>query len=74
MTDNSMWSGDSYDQLMGRWSRKLAPKLIEFAKVHDGDHVLEVGCGTGSLTRALLEAGPNVRVTAIDPRLNVFVG
>jgi SAM-dependent methyltransferase len=66
MPEQSMWGGDSYDYLMGRWSRLMAPKLVEFAGVSDGDHVLDVGCGTGSLTRALLDAGPNVKVTAID--------
>jgi SAM-dependent methyltransferase len=61
-----MWGGDNYDYLMGRWSRLMAPKLASYAGVADGDHVLDVGCGTGSLTRALLDVGPTVRVTAID--------
>ena len=66
MSDQSMWGGDSYDYLMGRWSRLMAPKLTSYAGVADGDHVLDIGCGTGSLTRALLDVGPNVRVTAVD--------
>lgn len=45
-----------YEQLMGRWSRKLAPKFIDFAGVADGEKVLDVGCGTGSLTFALADA------------------
>ena len=66
MPEQSMWGGDSYDFLMGRWSKLMAPKLADFAGVSDGDHVLDVGCGTGSLTRALLDTGPDVKVTAID--------
>jgi SAM-dependent methyltransferase len=66
MSDQSMWGGDNYDYLMGRWSRLMAPKLASYAGVVDGDHVLDVGCGTGSLTRALLDVGPTVKVTAID--------
>jgi SAM-dependent methyltransferase len=66
MANKSMWGGDSYDYLMGRWSRLIAPKFAGYAAVKDGDHVLDVGCGTGSLTRALLDVGPTVRVTAID--------
>ena len=66
MPQQSMWGGDSYDYLMGRWSRSMAPMFVDFARVLDGDHVLDVGCGTGSLTRALLEAGSNVKVTALD--------
>lgn len=63
-----MWqqAGDAYVQLMGRWSRLLAPLLIDFVGIGDGERVLEVGCGTGSLTRALLNRGPDVTVTGID--------
>ena len=62
------WSGaEDYERLMGRWSRSLAPLLIEFNGVQDGDKVLEVGCGTGSLTRALLERLPRSEIVAMDP-------
>ena len=33
-------SAAGYDHFMGRWSLRLAPLLIDFAGVHDGDHVL----------------------------------
>ena len=63
----TMWSGgEDYDQLMGRWSRSIAPSLIKFAGLQDGDKVLEVGCGTGSLTRALLEYLPSSEVAGMD--------
>lgn len=45
--------GDGYELQMGRWSRRLAPKLIAFAGITGGARVLDVGCGTGSLTFAL---------------------
>lgn len=61
-----MWGGNDYDHLMGRWSQVMAPLLVEFACVRDGDNVLDVGCGTGSLTCALLESGPRVQVTGVD--------
>jgi len=66
MAERSMWGGDDYDVLMGRWSRLMAPLLVQFAEVQDGDNVLDVGCGTGSLTSAVLDAGPAVQVTGID--------
>src|SRR5207245_8521648 len=56
----------NYEKLMGRWSRRLAPLFIEHAGIADGEAVLEIGCGTGSLTFALLEAAAFGSLTAID--------
>lgn len=58
-------SGSGYESQMGRWSRRLAPLLIEFAGIKDGS-VLDVGCGTGSLTFALAQNPTIGRVTGID--------
>ncbi|ODT07064.1 MAG: SAM-dependent methyltransferase [Mesorhizobium sp. SCN 65-20] len=55
-----------YEQLMGRWSRKLAPKFVDFAGIADGEKVLDVGCGTGSLTFALAKAANPREIVAID--------
>ncbi|MBV9569450.1 MAG: class I SAM-dependent methyltransferase [Hyphomicrobiales bacterium] len=55
-----------YEQMMGRWSRDLAPLFIEFAGLRDGEAVLDVGCGTGSLTFALLDAARDLRLTGVD--------
>ncbi|MCZ6835420.1 MAG: rRNA adenine dimethyltransferase family protein, partial [Planctomycetota bacterium] len=41
-------------------------KLMEAAQVGEGDLVLEVGPGTGTLTEALLEAGAHVIACEID--------
>ncbi len=56
----------NYEKLMGRWSRRLAPLFIEHAGIADGENVLEIGCGTGSLTFALPEAAALAGLTAID--------
>ncbi len=40
----------AYERLMGRSSGRLADELIAFAGVDAGDRVLDVGCGTGSMT------------------------
>ena len=55
-----------YDQLMGRWSQRLAPLFIDFAGVADGERILDVGCGTGSLTFALARAANLGEIAAID--------
>jgi SAM-dependent methyltransferase len=55
--------GDGYNAQMGRWSRRLAPQFIDFASIADAKRVLDVGCGTGSLTFAL--AG-NKKIEAIS--------
>ena len=55
-----------YEQLMGRWSRKLAPLFIDFAGVADGEKILDVGCGAGSLTFALAAAADLGEIAAID--------
>ena len=59
-------SADGYERLMGRWSKKLAPMLIDFAGLADGDRVLDVGCGTGSLTFTLAETPGLQEIVAID--------
>jgi SAM-dependent methyltransferase len=51
---------------MGRWSRRLAPLMIGFGGISDGDPVLDVGCGTGSLTFTLPEIANVAGVTGID--------
>jgi SAM-dependent methyltransferase len=57
--------GDGYEQFMGRWSRRLAPLFVRFAEVGRGDHVLDVGSGTGALSFAVA-AVASARVTGIE--------
>jgi ubiquinone/menaquinone biosynthesis C-methylase UbiE len=57
----------AYQRFMGRWSSHLAPAFVRFAGVGDGQRILDVGCGAGSLSVALLAVGPAVRVVGVDP-------
>lgn len=60
-------NAEAYEQQVGRWSRRLAPLLIRFGGLSDGERVLDVGCGTGSLTFALPQFAEIAAVTGIDP-------
>lgn len=60
-------AGDKYDRFMGRYSRELAPRLIEFAGVEPGMAVVDVGCGPGPLTERLVERVGAGNVAAADP-------
>jgi len=60
-------AADGYERFMGRWSRALAPLLVRFAGVRDGESLLDVGSGTGALTVARAAAAPSSRIVGIDP-------
>jgi ubiquinone/menaquinone biosynthesis C-methylase UbiE len=59
-------SAGAYEQLMGRWSKMLAVPFLEFTGLKDGERVLDVGCGNGSLTFALAETTGLREIVAID--------
>lgn len=60
-------AAEKYDRFMGRYTRTLAPALMEAADVRDGMAVLDVGCGPGGLTDTLAAAVGEEHVAAIDP-------
>jgi SAM-dependent methyltransferase len=58
---------DAYDAFMGRYSVRLAPLFAGFAGVSPGQRVLDVGAGTGALTRELLNRGADVVAAEPSP-------
>lgn len=59
--------GGAYDRFMGRYSRSLAPLFADWAGVEPDHDVVDVGCGPGALTEALVARLGRGSVTAIDP-------
>ncbi|MDQ8198998.1 16S rRNA (adenine(1518)-N(6)/adenine(1519)-N(6))-dimethyltransferase RsmA [Pelagicoccus enzymogenes] len=51
----------------------IVRKSLELAEVAAGDHVVEIGPGLGTLTRALLDAGAIVHAVEKDPVLGTHV-
>ena len=60
-------AGASYDSYMGRWSRRIAPRFLDWLAVSGGLDWLEVGCGTGALSAAILSQSAPRSLIAIDP-------
>jgi ubiquinone/menaquinone biosynthesis C-methylase UbiE len=58
---------EAYERFMGRWSRLLASAFVRFSDARDGEAILDVGCGTGSLAFALHDVLPDAHITGIDP-------
>ncbi|HEV7671143.1 MAG TPA: class I SAM-dependent methyltransferase [Thermoanaerobaculia bacterium] len=62
------WTGaDAYEAFMGRWSRPLALKFVDWLQPAPAAHWLEVGCGTGALTAAICDRCEPASVVACDP-------
>jgi ubiquinone/menaquinone biosynthesis C-methylase UbiE len=69
--------GQVFDEIAGEYDRRrpaypdeLIDQACRVAGIGSGDHVLEVGCGSGQLTRGLAARG--LRVTALEPGTNLI--
>src|SRR5581483_9358904 len=58
---------DLYEPYVGRWSRHVARAFVPWLRVAPAKDWLEVGCGTGALTRAILDLAAPRAVMAVDP-------
>jgi SAM-dependent methyltransferase len=60
-------SGNAYEQYVGRWSRRVAPLFLSWLSVAGGRRWLDVGCGTGALSAAILEHCSPSSVAGVEP-------
>ncbi|MCW2616712.1 MAG: putative methyltransferase,S-adenosyl-L-methionine (SAM)-MTase protein [Frankiales bacterium] len=60
-------SGESYDAYVGRWSSLVAARFVPWLDRPAGGRWLDVSCGTGALTRAVLATGAPAAVLGVEP-------
>lgn len=64
---NDAWvSGVAYERFMGRWSTLIARKFLKWLAVPEVHSWLDVGCGTGCLTRLILATHLPKEIISID--------
>ena len=59
--------GSPYEQYIGRWSRKIAPLFLGWLDQPAGKRWLDVGCGTGALSAAILDRYAPSSVVGVEP-------
>src|SRR5512145_800533 len=68
MSTSDTWErGDPYERYIGRWSRLVASEFVSWLAIGPGRRWLDVGCGTGALSAAIVaQAGP-ASVVGVEP-------
>ncbi|MFA1541470.1 class I SAM-dependent methyltransferase [Actinomadura monticuli] len=62
-----VWAvGHAYEAYVGRWSRPVAEAFLPWLDVPAGRRWLDVGCGTGALTAAVLAMAAPGRIVGVD--------
>ena len=58
--------GAAYERYVGRWSRLVAREFLAWLAAPARGRWLDVGCGTGMLSRAILESADPIMVKGVD--------
>ncbi|WP_084965771.1 class I SAM-dependent methyltransferase [Thermoactinospora rubra] len=62
-----LWSaGAAYEPYVGRWSRMVAAEFVRWLPVSPDRRWCDVGCGTGAITRTVLDLAAPRRVVGVD--------
>ena len=59
-------AGDLYEPYVGRWSRLVAREFVDWLALPAGIDWLDVGCGTGALSQAIVERADPRSLRGID--------
>ena len=59
--------GSPYEQYIGRWSRRIAPRFLTWLDQPMGRRWLDVGSGTGALSAAILDHCAPSSVVGVEP-------
>ncbi|HET6158653.1 MAG TPA: class I SAM-dependent methyltransferase [Dongiaceae bacterium] len=59
-------SGESYECYMGRWSRRVAERYLDWLGAPADAAWLDLGCGTGALTQSILARCKPRSIVAVD--------
>ena len=63
---DSWEAGDPYEYYMGRWSRRVADGFVDWLPIPPGLAWLDVGCGSGALSEAVIRRHGPGSLTAVD--------
>ena len=67
MTENPWSAAEPYEPFMGRWSRRLAEEVLGWVDPPPHHRWLDVGCGTGAASEAVLRMADPASLFGIDP-------
>ena len=66
MRKDTWAAGKLYEPYVGRWSRLVAADFLSWLEPEPGSDWLDVGCGTGALTEAILRQAQPRSVKGVD--------
>src|SRR5210317_1359963 len=65
---NDSWnSSDPYEYFMGRWSTLMAPEFLKWLNAPSNKKWLDLGCGTGALSKAIENRCNPQSLACVDP-------
>ncbi len=67
MASDRWTGGDDYERYMGRWSRPVADRFLDWLAVPGDRNWVDVGCGAGALTATIIARAAPATVVGVDP-------